>query len=132
MKPDNNTQTTSPKKPSTRASITGGILSLLSLASAGIGYALVNAHYAASRPLATTPEKVDQAVADGTVHVAGIIFSVPFLVGADVLAILALIFILIRLRKVKTAGLITSIILMAVAVWSIYIVAAAFRLIKAH
>lgn len=132
MKSNTNVQAVAPKKSSANASTIGGILSVLSLASAGIGYALVNAHYAGTHTAASAAEKVDQAVADGTLHVTGILFSIPFLVGADALAILAMIFILTRLRKVKTGGLIASIILIALSVWSICVVAAAFNHIKAH
>lgn len=127
-----NIKTAAPvKQPSHRASIAGGILSVLGLIAAGVGYSLAHAHYTDVHPTTSASVKAGDAIADGTVHVAGVLFSLPFLIGADLLALLAIIVTLVRVRKVKVGGLVVSILWLALGVWTFYIVANGFHYISA-
>ena len=131
MQPDTKTQTPV-KKPSKRASITGGVLAVIGWALAGIGSLLIHADYRSDQPLTSTAEKVDDAVASGTLHVFSVFVGVPFLVGGIVLGILAIIFTLIRLRKARSAGLVLSVVWLILAAWALQLSIAAFDTIKAH
>lgn len=129
-----NTQTQNPvaKKPSTGSSKVGAILSILALILAAIGYGLIHADYKTKEPLNGTAEKAGDVVASGTAHVVSSIIGVPFLVGGICLGLLAILFVIIRLRKVKVGGLLFSVLWVIVAAWAIKIAIAAFSVIKAH
>ncbi len=54
-----------------------------------------------------------------------------FIVGAIVFALLALLFIILRLRNVKVSGLIFSIIVGALSIWSMVVSIGLMSLLKA-
>lgn len=121
-----------PKKSSTGSSKTGAVLSVLALALSGIGYGLIHADYRTKEPLNGTAEKAADTVASGTAHVYSSLIGVPFLVGGIFFGLLAIVFVVIRLRKVKSSGLLFSLIWIFLAVWAIKIAIVAFDVIKAH
>ncbi len=125
-------QSTVAKKPSTGSSKTGAILSIVSLGLSGIGYGLIHADYSTKEPLNGTAEKAADKVASGTAHIYSSLIGVPFLAFGIFIALLAILFTLIRLRKVKAGGLVFSVIWIVVAIWAIKIATAAFSVIKAH
>ena len=129
-----NTQTpkTVVKKPSTGSSKTGAVLSVVSLILSAIGYGLIHADYKTKEPLNGAAEKAADAAASGTAHVFSSLIGVPFLAFGIFIALIAIIFIVIRLRKTKTGGLVFSIIWILIAFWAIKIAVAAFSVIKAH
>lgn len=132
VSPLNNLQP-QPKKTSHRASIVGITLALFSVALSGIGNLLIVAE-PNTQPSPTASEvenQVGQAVADGTLNTLGTLFAVPLLVGAFVVGFVAVVFILLRLRKVRVIGAIFSIIALLLVVWSYSIAINAFDLIKA-
>jgi hypothetical protein len=118
------------KKSSHHASITGAVLSITGLLIAGLASLLVHANYH-SKDVTTNAEKVDDAVANGTIHILAVLLSVPLLVGAFTLAGLAILFTILRLRKVGFGGLVASVIWLALSAWTIQIVIAVFDMIKA-
>ena len=122
-----------PKKPSRRASVVGITLALFSVALSGIGNFLITAEpNTQPSPTASQVEnQVGQAVADGTLNTLGTLFAVPLLVGGFVFGFIAIVFILLRLRKVRVIGAIFSIIAILLVVWSYSIAINAFDLIKA-
>ena len=123
---------TPPKKVSHKGSITGFILALVSLTSSGIAHLVINAKYTPTGPTTGSIEaEAGHAVATGTTSVLGAIFGMWFLVGAIVIALLATVFIVVRLPKVKMGGLIFSIIAMAIVAWSLSLAFGGFDLIKA-
>jgi len=128
-----NPQTTAKpvKKPSTKPSITGGVLSVLALIVAAIGSALVNSKYKSPEPVTTAAEKAGEAVASGTWRVLTTIFSIPLIVAAVGLALLAIVLTVIRLGKVKAAGWILSILWIVLSIWAIKIAYAALMVVKA-
>ena len=129
MQSKTNTQVAT-KKVSHRASITGGVLSIIALASGAIGSGLVHANL--HTPATTTAQKIDAAVADTTISVFAKLISVPFLVAAICLAGLAIIFTIIRLKKVKAGGLLLSVVWIALSGWALQLSIAAFQILKAH
>jgi hypothetical protein len=120
-----------PKQPSHRASITGGVLSVLGLLSAGIGYGLVHANLKTG-PAPDAASKVAADVATGTVEGMAKLISMPFLVVGFVLAGLAIVFTVFRMTKVRAGGLAFSLIWLIIGAWTIKIVIATFSLLKAH
>ena len=131
MEPQN-TQTKPIKKRSTKPSITGGVFSILALILSAIGNGLVHARYKSPTEVKTISEKAGEVVADGTTRTLGVIFGVPCLVGGMTLAGIAIIFTLVRLRRVKASGFIVSALWIALSIWAIMIAIGAFSLIKAH
>jgi hypothetical protein len=132
MKPTNQTPNTQTKAPSNGSSKVGAVLSIVALILSAIGYGLIHADYSTKEPLNGTAEKAADKVASGTVHVYSSLIGVPFLVVGIFLGLLAIVFIVFRLRKIKTAGLMFSIVWFFVSVWAIKIAIAAFSVIKAH
>lgn len=120
-----------PKKSSTRASITGGILSVLSLLISALGYAFAQADFKTVQNAHGVTVKSD-VVTQATGRTFSVIMSLPFLVAGMMLAGLAIIFTIIRLRKVKTTGLLISVLWLALSVWAIHLVLIGFSDIKAH
>jgi len=121
------------KKVSHKPSITGIILALLALLSSGIANFFIHMKYTPTGPTTGSVDReVGHAVATGTTTVLGAIFGVPFMVGAIVLGLIAVVFIVIRLRKVKVAGAILSVIALGLAFWAISISIGLFDLIKAQ
>ena len=112
--------------------MTGAVLSLLALVGSGFGSLLVHANFHSKEPLTSTSQKVSDAVGSTTGHVVAALFAIPFLIAGIVLAILAVIFIVRRLPKVKITGLLTSIIWLLVSIWAFIIATNAFNLLKAH
>lgn len=132
MKPDTKTPNTQVKQPSTGSSKVGAVLSVVSLILAAIGYGLIHADYSTKEPLNGTAEKAADKVASGTAHVFSTFIGVPFLAVGIFLSILAVVFIVTRLRKVKAGGLVFSIIWILISVWAFKIAIAAFDVIRAH
>jgi hypothetical protein len=126
--PKQNLQT---KKPSTGSSKLGAVLSVLALILSAIGSGLIHADYRSKQPLTNTAEKVDDAVASGTLHVFSSLLGVPFLVIGIVLGLVAIVFVVLRLRKVKIGGLVFSVIWVVISVWALKVAIAAFNVIKA-
>lgn len=115
-----------------KGSITGFILSLVSLMFSGLAYFLMNMKYTPTGPTTGSIEaEAGHAVATGTTTILGTLLGVPFLVGAIALAIVAVIFVLVRLRKVKVGGAIFSAVAIAISVWSFMIAIGLFDTIKA-
>lgn len=104
---------------------------MLALVLAAIGNGFAKAHYHGVHPN-TTAVKVDEAVANGTVHVLGSIVSLPFLITGMFLALIAILLTLIRIRKVKAEGLAVSIFWILISVWALRLVFSALNLLKAH
>jgi len=120
------------KKTSHKPSITGIILAILSLISSGIANFSINAKYTPTGPTTGSFEaEAGHAVATGTTSVLGALFGLPFLVGAIGLGLLSLVFITIRIPKLRVAGFIFSAIAVALVVWSISMALGNFELIKA-
>lgn len=130
MKP--NTQTPQVKQAASGSSKAGAVLSVIALILSAIGYGLIHADYKTKQPLNGTAEKVADKAASGTAHVFSSLIGVPFLVVGIVLSILAVIFVVIRLGKVKAGGLLFSIVWILISVWAFRIAIAAFSVIKAH
>lgn len=121
------------KKVSHKPSITGIILALLSLISSGIANLFIHMKYTPTGPTTGSVDReVGHAVATGTTTILGTIFGLPFMIGAIFFGLLGIIFIVIRLYKVKTVGAILSVIAILIAVWGIGISIGLFDLIKAH
>lgn len=130
--PTPQTKAQAPAKVSHKGSITGFVLSLISLMFSGLANFLIHMKYTPTGPTTGSVDReVGHAVATGTTTVLGTLLSVPFLVGAIVLAIVAVIFVLVRLRKVKVGGAIFSAISIALSVWSFVIAIGLFDSIKA-
>ncbi len=111
---------------------TGLVLAVVSLVLSAIGSAFVRAKYKPTGPTSgSVNNEVGNAVASGTTKVLGAIFGVPLLVGGIALAILAIVLILIRLRNVRSGGLLFSVLAGVIAVWSFTIATHAFSTIKA-
>lgn len=130
MKP--NTQTTQVKQASSGSSKTGAVLSVIALILSAIGYGLIHADYKTKQPLNGTAEKVADKAASGTAHVFSSLIGVPFLCLGIFLALLAVVFVIMRLGKAKAGGLVFSVIWILVSVWALKIAIAAFSVIKAH
>ena len=127
-----NTSQKSQSKVSHNASITGFVLAVLSLISSGIGNLLIRAKYTPTGPTTGSVEnEVGHAVATGTTAALGAVLGVPFLVGGFMLAFISIIFILLRVRKIRVGGFIFSAIAVAIVVWSVSAAIGAFELIKA-
>lgn len=115
------TQSPTQKPKSHRSSITGGIFSILALISSGIAYGLRNSDSRSTTEVTTPVGTVsDGPVADAASGAVTGILSFPFIIGAILFGLLALLFTFLRLRRVKTAGIILSIIWIAIAVFAIY------------
>jgi hypothetical protein len=130
MKP--NTVNPQVKQASTGSSKTGAILSVVALILSAIGYGLIHADYKTKKPLNGAGEKAADAVASGTAHVYSSLIGVPFLCVGIVLGLIAVLLTLLRIRKVKAAGLVFSVVWILISVWAIKIAIAAFSVIKAH
>ena len=120
------------KKPSTGSSKVGAVLSVVSLIVSAIGYGLIHANYKTKEPLTTTSQKVGDTVAAGTAHVYSSLIGVPFITLGIFLGLLAILFTVIRLRKVKTGGLVFSVIWVLIAIWAIRLAIVSFQVIRAH
>jgi hypothetical protein len=120
------------KKSSMGSSKVSAILSIVALILAAIGSGLIHADYRTKEPLNGTAEKAADAAASGTVHVFSSLIGVPFLVVGILLGILAIVFAVLRFKKVKAGGLVFSVIWVLISVWAIKIAIAAFDVIKAH
>lgn len=129
-----NKQTTAAQStPSHKGSITGFILALVSLAFSAIGHVIITAKYKPTGPTTGSIEnEAGHAVATGTTSVLGALFGYPLLVVGILLAFVSIIFLLIRLRKVRVGGLLFSLLAGALAIWSLNIAFDAFDLIKHH
>lgn len=132
MKPNTPTNQPVAKKPSTKPSITGGIFSFLALISSGIAHFLTHSEARSETEVTTAFGKVDSGpVAEiASDSVTGIL-SMPFIVGAVFFAGIAILFTLLRLRKVKATGMVFSILWIAICVWAVAIAFGAFDVIKA-
>lgn len=129
----NNPVAASVKKVSHKPSITGIILALLALLSSGIANFFIHMKYTPTGPTTGSVDReVGHAIATGTTTVLGTIFGLPFMVGAIVLGLAAIVFIVVRLRKVKTAGAVLSVITLGLAAWAVSISIGLFDLIKAQ
>ncbi len=132
MQPATQTPQVKQKKVSHSASITGIILAVLSLISTGIGNLLIRAKYTPTGPTTGSVEnEVGHAVATGTTAVLGAVLGVPFLVGGITLALISIIFIVLRITKIRVWGFLFSAIAVAIVVWSLSAAIGAFDLIKA-
>lgn len=110
------------KTPSTRPSIAGGIFSILALLSSAIAYGLTHAESRSKTEVTTPVGKVtDGPVADAASNAVTSVLSLPFIAGATLFGLIALLFTLLRIRKVKTPGLIISIIWIALVFWALFI-----------
>lgn len=119
-------------KVSHKASITGFILAILSLILSAIGSLLINAKYTPTGPTTgSVQNEVGHAVATGTTAVLGALLGVPFLVSGIGLGLLSVLFIILRLHKVRVSGWLFSIIAVLLVAWSVSIAVGAFELIKA-
>jgi len=134
MQPQNTSSTKQPVKvPSTKPSITGGIFSFLALVSSGIAHFFAHADARSHTEVTTAVGKVDSGpVADVASKSISAILSLPFIVGGITFALIALIFTLIRLRKVKTSGLVLSLLWILISIWAIAIAAGALSTFQAH
>jgi ABC-type thiamin/hydroxymethylpyrimidine transport system permease subunit len=120
------------KKASHKPSITGIILGILSLAASGISNLMVHAQYTPKGPTTGSVEaEVGHAVATGTTSILGAIFGMPFIVLGVVLGLASILFTVLRLRKVRAAGLIVSILVILLVVWSMSIAVDSLNYIKA-
>lgn len=120
------------KKPSAGSSKTGAVLSIVALILSAIGYGLIHADYKTKKPLNGAGEKAADAVASGTGHVFSTFIGVPFLAVGIFLGLLAIVLVIVKLRKVKAGGLVFSILWILISIWAIKIATAAFSVIKAH
>lgn len=134
MKPNNQTQS-SVKQPSTKPSITGGVLAILALLSSGFAH-LILALNSSSK---TSPEaahgaveKAGVAVSNGSFTALAVVISTPFAFVGVGLGLIALIFTLIRLGKVKAGGLLFSVLWIILAAWAIKAGIDIFSMVKAH
>lgn len=122
-----------PKKVSHLASIIGSILAVISLLLSGFAYALVHLNDGSHAPTdGDINKQVGHAVDTVTTTVLGGLFGGMFSAFAIALAIAAIIFIALRMRKVKLGGLLFSLAAGALAIWSFVISYGVFDLIKAH
>ncbi len=130
MKPENTPQNT--KKPSTKPSITGGVLSIIALASSGIAHFLTHSEDRSTTTVTTAVGTAkDGPIADAAGNAVTGVLSVPFSVLAIFLALLALIFTVIRLGKVKAGGMVWSVIWILLSVWAISVAIGAIGVLKA-
>ena len=126
------TPTQTKPKVSHKGSITGFVLAVLSLISSGIASLAINAKYTPTGPTTgSVGNEVGHAVGTGTTSVLGAIFGMPFIILGILLALLSIVFIVLRLRKVRIGGLIFSIIAILLVIWSFNIALDALDLIKA-
>jgi hypothetical protein len=134
MQPQNIPPTKQPVKvPSTKPSITGGVFAFLALASSGIAHFLAHADARSHTEVTTAVGKVDSGpVADVASKSISAVLSLPFIVGGITFALIALIFTVIRLRKVKTSGLVLSLLWILISIWAIAIAAGALSTFQAH
>lgn len=124
--------TTPQPKVSHKASITGIVLAILSLISSGIASLMVNAKYTPTGPTTGSIEtEAGHAVATGATSTLGALFGLPFIVGGVVLALISVIFIALRLRKVRVGGFVFSAIAVVLVVWSVSIALGALDHISA-
>lgn len=132
MTTNTNNPSITTKKPSNHSSRAGAVLAILALISAGIGHGLVHA-----KPEETgqTNDSVANAVGgtgEAVGHATLSLIGVPFLVGAIVLGIIAIVFILMRFTKARAMGLLLNVGWLLLSVWAIDIAIRAFELLKAH
>lgn len=121
-----------PQKQSHKPSITGGVLAVLALVSAGISHFLTHAESRSTTEVTTPVGTVDSGpVADVASNSITGVLSMPFIVVAITLGLLSLLFTVLRLRKVKTAGLLMTIVFAVLAVWAITIAIGAMDTLKA-
>lgn len=125
-------QTVAKTNSSKKGSKTGFILTLISLGASAFGSLLAHAHSSPKGPNNTAGEKVGNAVANGTSHVLGAIFGVPFLCLGIALAIIGVIFVVIRLKNIRVSGIVLGTFSVLLAVWSMKIAIAAFSYLKAR
>jgi protein-S-isoprenylcysteine O-methyltransferase Ste14 len=125
------------KQPGHSGSVAGLVLSIFALFSSATGYALIHAKFKNAPSTATNVvdkavEKGTTAAANGTGHVVLDLIAVPFLVFGIVLAILAVVLIALRMRKVRVGGLLLSLVGMGLALWGFLLAVNTFNVIKAH
>lgn len=120
-----------PKK-SHKGSITGFVLAVVSLSLSAAGSGLIHAKYVPVPTNGSAEKAVGNVVASGTTTFLTTIFGMPLLVGGIALALLSVLFVILRLRKVRVGGLVFSVFAIVLAVWSFKIATAAFSLLKAH
>lgn len=120
------------KKASHKPSITGFVLTLVSLLFTALANFSIHAKYTPTGPTTGSAEaEVGHAIGTGTTTVLGSLFGMMFIVGAIVFALLALLFIILRLRNVKVSGLIFSIIVAGLSIWSMVVSIGLMSLLKA-
>jgi len=124
--------TTTVKAPSTKPSIAGTVLSVMSFVANGFGWLLVHANFHSKQTLTTTSQKVGDAVGSATGHVLASIVAVPFLLVGMVLAVIGAVFVIRRFSKVKAGGLLMSVLWLALCIWGFWLAVSAFHLLKAH
>lgn len=120
------------KKPSTKPSITGGVFSILALIAASIANFLTHPPLENDPSLTTTSQKVGEAVGNGTITILASLLSMFFIVGTVVFALVAVVFTLLRVTKIKAVGWIFTIIWLVLSVWSVVIVFGALDALKAN
>jgi hypothetical protein len=134
MQPQNIPPNKQPTKaPSTKPSITGGVFSFLALIAAAVAHFLSHADARTHTEVTTAVGKVDSGpVADIASKSIAAVLSLPFIVGGVTFGLIAIIFTLLRLRKVKTTGLVVSLLWILISVWAISIAFGALTVFKAH
>lgn len=120
-----------PKQVSNRASIAGGVLSIIALILSAIGSGLIHSNIKTDATGYDKATQVATAAADTTVSVTVKLIGVPFISFGIFLALLAILFTVLRLRKTKSGGLVLSVLWIILSVWAIKLAVAAFSLIKA-
>lgn len=129
----NTPQQNVPKVPSTRPSIAGGIFSILALMSAGIAHFLTHSESRTHTTVTTAVGTVDSGpIAHAASKSVTGILSMPFIVVAILFALLALLFTVIRLRKVKAGGMVWSLIWIGLSIWSFMLASGALNTLKAN
>lgn len=133
MNTQNNTpQAQNVKKPSTRASIAGGVLSILALLSSGIAHLLTHSEDRSTTTVTTAVGTTkDSPVADAAGNAVTGILSMPFSILAIFLALLALLFTALRFGKAKGAGLFWTLVWIGLSIWAISVAVGAISLLKA-
>ena len=115
-----------------KASITGFIFAVLSLISSGIANFSVYTKYTPTGPTTGSAEaEVGHAVATGTTSALGALLGMPFIIGGLLFGLIAIIFITLRLRRVRVGGFIFSAIAVILVVWSLSIALGALDHISA-
>ncbi len=107
------------------------MLSLLALFFSGVGSFLINVRYDSATANNSTAEQVGDKAASGLLHVVSVLMGVPFLIAGIILAGVAILMTIAKLRKVKVTGVIISALWLGLSVWAVKIALVAFDLIRA-